>query len=237
MFERFTGSARRVVVLAQEESRLLNHDRIGTEHLLLALLHVEEGDTGRALHSAGATLEDARRRVEESAGRGKKEPSGHIPFTQRAKKVLERALRASQRQGKESIGQPHLLSALLEVRDGAAFQLLVDLGVDTEALAAVAEDLGSRAEAGQAGGRAGAVRVRSARATGDLTPRSERWSAEDLAAHIGRLALELAAERTELARGLARYGRHDDECHPAQGCTCGLADLLKIAAREPDEAS
>lgn len=237
MFERFTASARRVVVLAQEESRLLNHDRIGTEHLLLALLHVEEGETGLALHNAGATLEGTRRRVEQSAGRGKKEPSGHIPFTKRAKKVLERALLASQRQGQASIGQPHLLSALLEVRDGAAFALLVNLGVDTEALAAVAEGLGSRAAADEGGGGVGAVRVGSATATSGLMPQPGRWSAEDLAAHIGRLAHSLAAERDEFARGLARYGRHDDDCDPAQGCRCGLADLLKIATREPGQAS
>lgn len=218
MFERFTDGARMVVVLAQEESRLLNHNRIGTGHLLLALPRAQDGDAGRTLQAAGVTLDGARHRLEESAGRGRKAPSGHIPFTPRAKKVLELASSASQRHGQQSIGPVHLLCALLEVHDGTGFQLLVDLGVDTSALAVAAEDLGSIPEPAQPGGAIGPVKIGFAR-----VPRATAYARE---------AEALAVERNELARSLARYVRHDDGCDPARVCTCGLSDLLTGAGLE-----
>ncbi|MDH3426387.1 MAG: NDP-hexose 4-ketoreductase, partial [Acidimicrobiia bacterium] len=93
MFERFTDRARRVVVLAQEEARLLNHNYIGTEHILLGLIHEGEGVAARALEGMGINLESVRSQVVEIIGQGAQSPSGHIPFTPRAKKVLELSLR------------------------------------------------------------------------------------------------------------------------------------------------
>jgi ATP-dependent Clp protease ATP-binding subunit ClpC len=93
MFERFTDRARRVVVLAQEEARMLNHNYIGTEHILLGLIHEGEGVASKALESLGISLESVREQVQEIIGQGQQAPSGHIPFTPRAKKVLELSLR------------------------------------------------------------------------------------------------------------------------------------------------
>src|SRR6476659_7009980 len=93
MFERFTDRARRVVVLAQEEARMLNHNYIGTEHILLGLIHEGEGVAAKSLESLGISLEGVRSQVEEIIGQGQQAPSGHIPFTPRAKKVLELSLR------------------------------------------------------------------------------------------------------------------------------------------------
>jgi ATP-dependent Clp protease ATP-binding subunit ClpC len=107
MFERFTDEARVVVVHAQEEVRLLGHDHIGTEHLLLALLHDEDSETGRLLRAAGAGSAAVRQLIQESQDRTKK-PQGHIPFTPRAKRALEQALRVAQRLGQPDIRRPHL---------------------------------------------------------------------------------------------------------------------------------
>src|SRR5881396_3167082 len=104
MFERFTDRARRVVVLAQEEARLLNHNYIGTEHILLGLIHEGEGVAAKALESLGISLEAVRSQVEEIIGQGGSSPSGHIPFTPRAKKVLELSLREALQLGHNYIG-------------------------------------------------------------------------------------------------------------------------------------
>ncbi len=130
MFERFTDQARRAVVLAQEEARMLNHNYIGTEHILLGLLHEGEGAAGRALESLGVTLEPARLQIEGIIGRGQHAQSGHIPFTPRAKKVLELSLRESLQLGSDSIGAGHILLGLLREGDGVAVQVLVRMGVD-----------------------------------------------------------------------------------------------------------
>jgi hypothetical protein len=130
MFERFTNEARRVVVLAQEESRKLNHDYIGTEHLVLGLLHEGKGTGGRALESMDITLEAARREVETRIGRGSTQPAGHIPFTPRAKKSLELSLRESLALGQEYIGTGHLLLGLIRKGDGVGVEVLVSLGAD-----------------------------------------------------------------------------------------------------------
>src|SRR5207237_9699739 len=108
-FERFTDRARRVVVLAQEEALRLNHNYIGTEHVLLGLLREEEGVAARALVSLGVALEEARDKIEEVIGRGQDVPSGHVPFTPRAKKVLELALREALTLGHNYIGSEHIL--------------------------------------------------------------------------------------------------------------------------------
>ena len=130
MFERFTDRARRVVVLAQEEARLLNHNYIGTEHLLLGLIHEGAGVAVGTLESLGISLEDVRQNVEEMIGRGQHALSGHIPFTPRAKKVLELSLRESQQLGHDYIGTEHILLGLIREGEGVAAQVLVKLGAD-----------------------------------------------------------------------------------------------------------
>ncbi len=130
MFERFTDRARRVVVLAQEEARMLDHNYIGTEHILLGIVHLGEGAAAKALDSLGISLDGARQQVEEIIGRGKHAPSGHIPFTPRAKKVLELSLRESLQLGNDYIGTEHILLGLLREGEGVAAQVLVRLGAD-----------------------------------------------------------------------------------------------------------
>ena len=132
MFERFTDRARRVIVLAQEEARKLNHNYIGTEHILLALLYEGEGVAAKALESLGISLDAVRQRVEEIIGRGQEVPSGHIPFTPRAKKVLELSLRESVQLGHDYIGTEHTLLGLIREGDGVAAQVLVKLGADLD---------------------------------------------------------------------------------------------------------
>ncbi len=126
MFERFTDRARRVVVLAQEEARMLNHSYIGTEHLLLGLVYEGESIAARALQAEGIRPKAARQQVEQIIGRGQQAPSGHIqqapsghiPFTPRAKKVLELALRESNDLDDGSIDTEHLLLGLIREGDG-----------------------------------------------------------------------------------------------------------------------
>ena len=130
MFERFTDRGRRAVVLAQEEARLLNHNYIGTEHLLLGLVHEGQGVAAEALASQGISLEAAQQQVEEIIGRGQRSPSGHIPFTARAKKVLELSAREADALGHHYIGTEHVLLGLLRAGEGVAVQVLVGLGAD-----------------------------------------------------------------------------------------------------------
>jgi ATP-dependent Clp protease ATP-binding subunit ClpC len=130
LFERFTDRARRVVVLAQEEARLLNHNYIGTEHILLGLIHEGEGVAAKALESLGISLEAVRHQVEEIIGQGGSSPSGHIPFTPRAKKVLELSLREALQLGHNYIGTEHILLGLIREGEGVAAQVLVKLGAD-----------------------------------------------------------------------------------------------------------
>ena len=130
MFERFTDRARRVVVLAQEEARMLNHNYIGTEHILLGLIHEGEGVAAKALESLGISLEGVRSQVEEIIGQGQQAPSGHIPFTPRAKKVLELSLREALQLGHNYIGTEHILLGLIREGEGVAAQVLVKLGAD-----------------------------------------------------------------------------------------------------------
>jgi ATP-dependent Clp protease ATP-binding subunit ClpA len=130
VFERFSDRARRVVVLAQEEARMLNHNYIGTEHILLGLAHEGEGVAAKALESLGVSLGEVRRQVEDIIGRGQSEPSGHIPFTPRAKKVLELSLREAIQLGHNFIGTEHILLGILREGEGVAAQILVKLGAD-----------------------------------------------------------------------------------------------------------
>src|SRR5271155_2272586 len=130
MFERFTDRARRVGVLAQEEARMLNHNYIGTEHILLGLIHEGEGVAAKSLESLGISLEGVRSQVEEIIGQGQQAPSGHIPFTPRAKKVLELSLREALQLGHNYIGTEHILLGLIREGEGVAAQVLVKLGAE-----------------------------------------------------------------------------------------------------------
>jgi ATP-dependent Clp protease ATP-binding subunit ClpC len=130
MFERFTDRARRVVVLAQEEARMLSHNYIGTEHILLGLIHEGEGVAAKALESLDISLEAVRGQVEDIIGQGQQAPSGHIPFTPRAKKVLELSLREALQLGHNYIGTEHILLGLIREGEGVAAQVLVKLGAD-----------------------------------------------------------------------------------------------------------
>ena len=154
MFERFTDRARRVVVLAQEEARLLNHDYIGTEHILLGLIHEGEGVAAKALESLGVSLEAVRNQVEEIIGQGGTSPSGHIPFTPRAKKVLELSLREALQLGHNYIGTEHILLGLIREGEGVAAQVLVKLGADLSRVRQQVIQLlsGYSGPGGQAGG-------------------------------------------------------------------------------------
>lgn len=149
MFERFTDRARRVVVLAQEESQRLSHNYIGSEHLLLGLLAEQEGVAARALESLNVTLTAAREQVEEIIGPGQQKPHGHIPFTPRAKKILELALREALTMSSQVIDTQHLLLGLIDEGDGVGAQILQRLGATTQAVReAVTRLINAEPEAG-----------------------------------------------------------------------------------------
>ncbi len=130
MFERFTDRARRVVILAQDEARMLKHNYIGTEHILLGLIREGEGVAGQALTALGISLEDVRSQVEEIIGQGVESPAGHVPFTPRAKKVLELGHREAVQLGHNYIGTEHILLGLIREGEGVGAQVLVKLGAD-----------------------------------------------------------------------------------------------------------
>jgi ATP-dependent Clp protease ATP-binding subunit ClpC len=134
MFERFTERARQVVVLAQDEARVLRHNYIGTEHLLLGLLREEEGLAARVLGELGVELEAVRAQVVRVVGEGDEIATGQIPFTPRAKKVLELSLRESRALGHQYIGTEHILLGLVRENDGVAARLLLELGVDADTI-------------------------------------------------------------------------------------------------------
>jgi ATP-dependent Clp protease ATP-binding subunit ClpC len=130
MFERYTDQARRVVVLAQEDARILNHTWIGTEHILLGLIH-EDGDSGaRALESLGISLDGVRQEVESIIGQGQYASSSHIPFTPRAKKVLDLSRTEAEQFGHDYVGTEHILLGLLREGEGVAAQVLIKHGAD-----------------------------------------------------------------------------------------------------------
>jgi ATP-dependent Clp protease ATP-binding subunit ClpC len=165
MFERFTEQSRRVVVLAQEEARMLGHNHIGSEHLLLGLLHEQGTIAADVLASAGITVEAARSQVEELAGPGDKSlPSGHIPFTQRAKKILELSLREALEQRKTYIGTEHILLALMRDADGTGARVLERLGGSLPALREQVLEASEEAAAGPA--------------TTTVIPAEEMWTAD-----------------------------------------------------------
>jgi len=130
MFERFTDQARHVLVLAQEEARMFNHNYIGTEHILLGLVREGESVAVKSLESLNVSLDAVRHRVGEIIGQGQTPPTGHIPFTPRAKKVLEFSLNESTQLGHKHIGTEHILLGLLREGEGVACQVLTRMGVN-----------------------------------------------------------------------------------------------------------
>src|ERR1700709_2338354 len=160
MFERFTDRARRVVVLAQEEAKMLNHNYIGTEHILLGLIHEGEGVAAKALESLGISLDSVREQVQDIIGQGQQQPTGHIPFTPRAKKVLELSLREALQLGHNYIGTEHILLGLIREGEGVAAQVLVKLGADLsrvrqQVIQLLSGYAGTKESAGGAPGAAG----------------------------------------------------------------------------------
>lgn len=141
MFEKFTDRARRVVVLSQEEARMLAHDHIGTEHVLLGLIREGEGVGAAVLKGMGLTLEEVRRQVEESQGRGRSATPGHLAFTPPATQVLQGANRESLQRGLDYIGTEHILLALVRDGESVAARLLVGLGGDLDQVARTTEEL------------------------------------------------------------------------------------------------
>ena len=141
MFERFTDHARRVIVLAQEEARTLQHNYIGTEHLLLGLIREGEGVAAKALAAKGVTLEDTRKQVEEMIGKGNAAPNGHIPFTPHAKQVLELSLREALQLGHSYIGTEHILLGLIREGEGVGTQVLIKMDVDLGELRSATIDM------------------------------------------------------------------------------------------------
>lgn len=132
MFERFTGTAQRVIVRAQENARDLNHECIGTEHLLLGLIQEDEGTGAKSLEALGISLDSVRGKVEEIIGPGVRKPTGTIPFVERAKKVLELSLRESLLLGHTHIGSEHLLLGLIREEESIAAQVLTDHGAEID---------------------------------------------------------------------------------------------------------
>ena len=153
MFERFTDRARRVLVLAQEEARLLNHNFIGTEHILLGLIHEGEGVAAKALESLGVSLEAVREKVAETIGPAGSSTTASPPFTPRAKKVLELSLREALQLGHNYIGTEHMLLGLVREGEGVAAQVLVSLGADLPRVRQQVIQLLSGPVAGRQGGR------------------------------------------------------------------------------------
>jgi ATP-dependent Clp protease ATP-binding subunit ClpC len=130
MFQRFTDRARRVVVLAREEAIGLGHDHVGTEHILLGIITEGQGVASKTLEALGISPDAVRQQVEERIGRGEHEQDGHIPFTPRAKRVLELSLREAQQLGHDYIGTEHILLGLIREGDGEAAQVLIGMGAD-----------------------------------------------------------------------------------------------------------
>jgi ATP-dependent Clp protease ATP-binding subunit ClpC len=162
MFERFTDQARRVVVLAQEEARRLNHSQIGTEHLLLGLLREPASVATEVLVSLGVSVEEVRVGVEESIGRGQTAPRGDMLFTPRAKRALELSLREAEQLGHHDVGTEHLLLGLLREGEGVAAQVLVGLGADH---GRVRERVLALVPGGSGGAAEAAARTRAVRMT------------------------------------------------------------------------
>jgi ATP-dependent Clp protease ATP-binding subunit ClpC len=192
MFERFSDRARRVVVLAQEEARMLEHNYIGTEHLLLGLIHEGDGTAARSLRALGVDLETVRGEVEALVGRGQQPVPGHIPFTPRAKKSLELALREMVQLGHDYIGTEHLLLGLIREGDGVAAQVLRQRGVE---LNRVRQEVIRQLHGHE--GREGRRRGRFARSPAPRSP-GQGATLEEISRQLQALGARLAAIEAKL---------------------------------------
>lgn len=216
-FERFSENARRVIVLAQQESRLLAHHYIGVEHLVLGLLRVDDDETPRTV--LGVTLAAAHQAVASVSPPEWSASTAHIPFTANAKRAMELASVESRRQG-EQTGVGHLLLGVLAVRDQQAEQALTLLGVDLEETYSVTRRLviGGTETAREAGSSGGEARPATA-----FAPDPQG---------VGQ-----GSSRPMLVSALHRFGRHDEDCDsPASACSCGFAAALARADRDPPPA-
>lgn len=222
MFERFTEGARRVVVYAQEECRLRDDSRIGTELLLLGLTHGADA-TSQALADAGFDTESGRHQLEAMTPAWRRENNGHIPFTPHAKQTLEGSLRVSNRFGHRHIAPPHVLLALLGVPDAGGIRLLLASGVDVDSLRTQAEALAQASATDTA--RSVGGDVISVVASGPIQG-SMSAARRTLPGYL------VEQQRDRLRAALVRYGRHDDGCDHDRVCTCGLARVLAEDARD-----
>ncbi len=215
MFERFTDRARRVVVLAQEEARMLNHNYIGTEHILLGLIHEGDGVAAEALESLGISLEAVRQQVEEIIGRGQQALSGHIPFTPRAKKVLELSLREALQLGHNYIGTEHILLGLIREGEGVAAQVLVRLDADLNRVRQqVIQVLHSRPAGEAAAGGPGAA----------ISP-PRRWTEE---------IKDMLAGLEDRLKAIERHlGMHDEPAGPGEVSAEGPAGPGEVSGEGP----
>jgi ATP-dependent Clp protease ATP-binding subunit ClpA len=209
MFERFTDRARRVVILAQEEARMLDHNYIGTEHVLLGLINEGEGVAAKALRALDVDLDTLRREVEALVGRGQQPESGHIPFTPRAKKVLELALRESVHLGHEYIGTEHLLLGLVREGEGPAAQVLAQRGIE---LARVRQEVvrllhGHQVREGRRGRRAPWARSGGEGTTLEEISHQLHVLGARLAAIEEKLGIEESPARQRLRRADAEIAR------------------------------
>ncbi len=190
MFERFTERARQVVVLAQEEARTLKHNYIGTEHILLGLLREEEGLAARVLESLDITVERVRAQVVRIVGSGEEVTSGQIPFTPRAKKVLELALREALSLGHNYIGTEHILLGLVRENEGVAARILLDFDADSEKI----RNEVIRMLSGPGGRRQGSGQGAAAAGRGGAAGQGEGKKSSKLLDQFGRNLTKLAAE-------------------------------------------
>ena len=208
MFERFTERARQVVVYAQDEARALKHNYIGTEHLLLGLLREEEGPAARVLEGLDVTVEEARAQVVRIIGEGEETPGGLIPFTPRAKKVLELALREALVLGHDYIGPEHVLLGLVRVNEGVAARILLDFDADADKVRAeVLRALGARPKHVDPELRAEIERVRAEREAALARGDEEQAAALEAREHrLRRIAEPLPPVPGWVPRGLRGHG-------------------------------
>jgi ATP-dependent Clp protease ATP-binding subunit ClpA len=233
MFERFTERARQVVVFASDEARTLGHNYIGTEHILLGLIREQEGVAARALASLGITAEEVRAQVVGIVGQGDSVTTSQIPFTPRAKKALERALREGIALGHAYVGTEHLLLGLARVNDGVATRILLDLGADAETIRRSVGGLLSGLDSGRAqaprsgspGGQDFTPRLRAGRGGSDTTTGAPRFT------RGARTVLVLAQEEARTL-GHARMGTEHillGLLREERGLAARLLDALEIA--------
>ncbi len=220
MFERFTDRSRRVVVLAQEEARMLNHDYVGTEHILLGLIREDGGVAAQALESLGISEEAARQQVEEIVGRGQQDPPrGHVPFTRRAKKTLQLSLREAIALGHAYIGTEHILLGLVREDDGVAVRVLNGLGVDPNRVRQQVIQLVS------------ARRIQQEPETGRAAGRGKRKQLSELRGHLDSLEWRLSVleQRVGTAPDLAQLDREITQIRRARESAIDAQDFENAA--------